>query len=210
MRYKVDRSILERFIIASVAYGRRVTEMTNTRNRIFISREDSILVVIDMQERLVPAISEQAKIIASTNRLLAMADILRLPVVVTEQEKLGETILQIRDRVQGFEPIRKICFNCFFCEPFSERIRETGRKTLILAGIEAHICVTQTALWACQDFRVQVVGDAISSRSPENVITATERMRTAGVTITSSEMVIYELLEKAGTAEFKAMLPHIK
>lgn len=184
--------------------------MTDTGNRIFISRDDSILVVIDMQERLVPAVSEQEKIIANTSRLLAMADILRLPVVVTEQEKLGQTLPEIRERVQGFEPIRKICFNCFFCEPFSERTRETGRKTLIIAGIEAHICVSQTALWARQDFQVQVVGDAISSRSRDNVITAIERMRTAGVTITSTEMVIYELLEKAGTAEFKAMLPHIK
>ena len=107
-------------------------------------------------------------------------------------------------------PIAKICFNCFSCEPFVRRVQESRRHTLIIVGIEAHICVAQTALWAHPQFRVQVVSDAISSRSPDNVHVAIDRMRVNGVTITSTEMVIYELLQKAGTDEFRAMLPHVK
>lgn len=184
--------------------------MKKTPNSPFASSEDSLLVLIDMQERLLPAVGEQAKIVSNAKRLLAMADTLGLPVVVTEQEKLGPTVLEIREHITAFDPILKICFNCFFCEPFVKKIQETGRKTLIVAGIEAHICVTQTALWALDGFRVHVVQDAISSRSSENVAIAVERMRTAGVTITSTEMVIYELLQRAGTPEFKAMLPYVK
>ena len=184
--------------------------MAENARSIFPSADDSLLVVIDLQERLVPAMSEQAKIIANTNRLLAMADVFHLPVVVTEQEKLGSTVSEVREKIGNFTPIPKICFNCFFCEPFAEKIRQTGRKTLIVAGIEAHICVCQTALWALTGFQVQVVADAVSSRSPENVALALERMRTAGVAVTSTEMVIYELLQRAGSSEFKAMLPHVK
>jgi isochorismate hydrolase len=176
----------------------------------FVSKDDCLLVIIDMQEKLVPVMTGQEKLVSNTKRLLAMADTLRLPVVVTEQEKLGSTIGEIRERTVAAEPVAKICFNCFFCEPFVEKVRQTGRKALIIAGIEAHICVTQTALWGLNDFAVHVVQDAISSRSPENVTVAVERMRAAGVTITSTEMLIYELLQKAGTPEFKAMLAHVK
>lgn len=163
-----------------------------------------------MQERLVPAVGRQEKIVTNVQRLIALAATLGLPVVVTEQEKLGRTIGEIAERIPDFSPISKIAFNCFFCEPFARRIEESRRKTLIITGIEAHICVTQTALWANPQFRVQVVADAISSRTTDNVSVAIERMRSSGVTITSTEMVIYELLRKAGTEEFKAMLPHVK
>jgi len=176
----------------------------------FISREDSLLVIIDMQERLVPAVGQPEKIVTNVRRLIALADTLGLPIVVTEQEKLGRTIDEIAERIPGLSPISKIAFNCFFCEPFVRRIEQFQRKTLIIAGIEAHICVTQTALWADPEFRVHVVGDAISSRATDNVSLAIERMRSSGVTITSTEMAIYELLGKAGTEEFKAMLPHVK
>jgi nicotinamidase-related amidase len=110
----------------------------------------------------------------------------------------------------SYLPVSKRVFNCFFCGSFAEKIDQLQRRTLILSGIEAHICVTQTALWANPQFRVQVVSDAISSRAPENVSVAIERMRSSGVTITSTEMVIYELLQTAGTDEFKAMLPYVK
>jgi nicotinamidase-related amidase len=176
----------------------------------FISREDSLLVIIDMQERLVPAVGQPEKIVTNTKRLLALADTFSLPVIVTEQAKLGRTIGEIAGGIPDFSPISKIAFNCFFCEPFGRRIEEFQRRTLIIAGIEAHICVAQTALWAHPQFRVHVVGDAISSRTTDNVSLAIERMRSSGVTITSTEMVIYELLGKAGTEEFKAMLPHVK
>jgi isochorismate hydrolase len=184
--------------------------VNSTEKSALISREDSLLVIIDMQERLVPVVTNHEKVVVNTKRLLALADVLRLPVVVTEQEKLGSTIAEISENITDFEPISKLSFNCFSCEAFAQRVGEVRRNTLIICGIEAHICVTQTALRAYPQFRVHVVSDAISSRSPDNVSVAIERMAASGVTITSTEMVIYELLQKAGTEEFKRMLPHVK
>jgi nicotinamidase-related amidase len=177
---------------------------------LFANREDSLLVVIDMQERLVPAMAHAERIIDNTKRLLALSRIMNLPVVFTEQEKLGPTVDELTKDVKDHQPVTKLAFNCFSSVPFFARLRETGRHTLIIAGIEAHICVAQTALWAHPRYNVHVVSDAISSRSPDNYSIAIERMRTGGLTITSTEMVIYELLQKAGTDEFRAMLPLIK
>ncbi|OPY62196.1 MAG: Isochorismatase family protein [Syntrophorhabdaceae bacterium PtaU1.Bin034] len=176
----------------------------------FITREDTLLVIIDVQERLLPAISGSGKIIENTNRLLALSRVLGLPVIFSEQEKLGATIPQIKEQAPHFDAVSKVTFNCFLNDDFADKVRETERRTLVMSGVEAHICVAQTALWAHPHFRVQVVGDAIGSRSPDNHHIAIERMRMSGVTITSTEMVIYELLRKAGTEEFKAILPYIK
>ena len=177
---------------------------------LFATREESVLIMIDIQERLLPAMSSPEKMVENGRRLLALAKIMGLPVIFTEQEKLGPTVRELTEGFADFAPVAKTTFNCFSCIPFAAKVRETGRHTLILTGIEAHICVSQTALWAHPRFRVHVVSDAISSRSPDNLSVAIARMRAAGVTITSTEMVIYEVLERAGTDEFKAMLPIIK
>lgn len=175
-----------------------------------ITREESLLVIIDVQERLIPAICGHDKIVENTRRLLALSRILHLPVVYTEQEKLGQTLSVLKAEIGDRDPVSKLSFNCFFSDSFTEQVRKAQRNTLILGGVEAHICVAQTALWAHPRFRVHVVSDAISSRTAENVRVAVDRMRAHGITITSTEMVIYELLQRAGTDEFKAMLPLIK
>jgi len=158
----------------------------------------------------VPAMAGGEKLVGNVKRLLGLAAVMGLPVIVTEQEKLGRTVKEVSEKIASFEPIPKIHFNCFESEAFAARVKETGRTTLIIAGIEAHICVAQTALAGHPRFRIHVVGDAAASRSPDNVLVALDRMRASGITITSTEMVIYELLRKAGTAEFKAMLPLVK
>ena len=175
-----------------------------------INRNDSVLVIIDMQEKLVPAVAEKELIVENIVRLVKFSRIIGLPVVITEQQKLGETIPDIREGLQNPQPIAKVHFNCFGADAFSEEIRRIGRNILIIAGIEAHICVTQTALHAVSDFTVHVVSDAISSRAPGNYEAALNRMRQCGVCITSTEMVIYELLERAGTEEFKEVLKLVK
>ena len=175
-----------------------------------LDRGKASLLLIDMQERLVPAMANRDAILDNTRKLLAFAGIIGLPVVVTEQEKLGATILDLTPSRQRVEPISKITFNCFLTDQFVEAVRSSGRKSLILTGIEAHICVAQTALYAAPGFNVHVVRDAISSRSVDNCNTAVERMRLNGVTITSTEMVIYELLGRAGTDEFKSVLGLVK
>ena len=177
---------------------------------LFATREDSVLIMIDFQERLLPAMSGPEKLLENCKRLLALARIMGIPVIFTEQEKLGATVRELTEGLADYQPVAKTTFNCFASVPFAARVRETGRHTLILGGIEAHICVSQTALWAQPRFRVHVVSDAVSSRSPDNLSIALSRMRAAGLTITSTEMVIYEVLEKAGTDEFRAMLPVVK
>ena len=175
-----------------------------------LEREESLLVIIDMQERLVPAMAHREAVTENVRRLIAFSDIIGLPVVITEQEKLGSTVFDLSHREQTFKPISKVAFNCFLSDEFADAIHRSGRKTLILTGLEAHICVAQTALYAVPQFKVHAVRDAMSSRTVDNWNVAVERMRMSGITITSTEMVIYELLKRAGTEEFKATLPLVK
>ncbi|MBM3498068.1 MAG: hydrolase [Armatimonadetes bacterium] len=179
-------------------------------NRHLIRREESVLVIIDVQERLVPHIDRDAAVVANIARLARFAPIVELPIVVTEQMKLGPTVAEIGLHLEGVTPITKADFGCFGCEGFAEALSALGRSALILAGIEAHICVAQTALQALEQHTVHVVSDAVGSRTPENRQIALDRMRQAGAVITSTEMVMYELLVRAGTDEFRQALELVK
>ena len=173
-------------------------------------KENCALVIIDVQEKLVPIIAGGEDTIKNIIKLVKFAKILAIPIVVTEQQNLGRTVEQIRSETGQIEPISKITFSCFASEEFRNYLHYVNRKTLILTGIESHICVAQTALDAPPEYTVQVVSDGVASRDPRNRDIALDRMRTAGITITSTEMLIYELLKKAGTDEFRATLPLVK
>jgi nicotinamidase-related amidase len=175
-----------------------------------VCREEAVLVVVDVQQRLAPAIAECDRVVANIVKLLRFARIVGLPVICTEQIKLGDTVEAIRAELGGIAPIQKADFGCFGCGEFVEALRGLGRRTLVLTGIEAHICVLQTALGALPDYAVHAVADAMSSRAPENRDLALERMRQAGVTVTATEMVMYEVLRRAGTDEFRAVLQLVK
>jgi nicotinamidase-related amidase len=178
--------------------------------RTILRRDDALVVIIDMQERLLPVIAEKEKVVENVLKLVKFARIIGLPILLTEQQNLGETTPEIRKELEDIQPIIKLEFDCFESGAFAERIRQLQRNTLIIAGIEAHICVAQTALHALADYATHVVSDAISSRSPYNQEVALQRMRDDGVTITSTEMVIYELLGKAGTDQFREALKLVK
>ncbi len=171
---------------------------------------DSLLVIIDMQERLFSAMAEKELLADNVLKLSRFARIIGLPVLMTEQEKLGGTLPQIREELRSVEPVSKVDFDCFGSETFVEKVKGMNRKSLILAGIEAHICVAQTAISALPEYTVHVVADAISSRSARNREVALERMMQAGVTVTSTEMVIYEILQRAGTDIFREVLKLVK
>jgi nicotinamidase-related amidase len=175
-----------------------------------IVKEDSVLVVIDVQEKLMPVIANGEKVTDNVVRLLKFSQIIGLPVILTEQENLGATLPEIRDLIPDTRPIPKLVFNCFRSDEFEKAVQETGRNTLILTGVETHICVAQTALHALPQFTVHVVSDATSSRTVENCNIGLERMRQSGAVITSTEMLIFELLQRAGTDEFRATLPLVK
>lgn len=173
-------------------------------------REDSILVVVDVQDRLMPVISGKEALLQNVLRLIKFSRLVDIPLVITEQEKLGQTLSEIMAEAVGVNPIGKVHFNCFMSVEFGNNIRQLERKTIILVGVEAHICVMQTALHALPSFRVHIVEDAVGSRTTENRNIAIARMRQAGAIITSTEMFIYEILQRAGTDKFKAALQLVK
>ncbi|GAB4259206.1 MAG: hydrolase [Deferrisomatales bacterium] len=171
---------------------------------------DCALAVIDVQKRLLPYIHRGEQVVANVGKLVRFAQLLDLPILWAEQENLGETADEIRELLQGRSPIRKIHFGGFRCAEFAAAARALGRRTLIFCGVEAHVCVAQTALGALPEFAVHVVADAVSSRHPDNREVALARLRQAGAVITSTEMVMFEVMARAGTDTFRAVLPLIK
>jgi nicotinamidase-related amidase len=189
---------------------KKIKGKSKKANGRLIKREDSVLVVVDVQERLVPVISNHNKMIENIVRLIRFAKIISMPVVLIEQEKLGATIKEIKTELPGLGPIKKIEFNACKCSRFIKKLDELSRSNIILAGIETHICIAQTALELLLRFNVHVIADATSSRSVENKDIALQRLSQSGVVVSSTEMVIYELMERAGTSEFKKVLDLIK
>lgn len=175
-----------------------------------LSRDDTTLVVVDMQEKLLPVIHEAVKTVENVVRLVRFAGIIELPILVTEQEKLGPTVEAVQSEIPGFSPVTKIDFDACRCDGFARGLERLGRGTILIAGIESHVCVTQTVLNLLPDFTVHVVSDAVSSRTRENREVALGRMSRSGAVISSTEMAIFELLGKAGTPEFKETLGIVK
>lgn len=179
-------------------------------SRNMLVEEDSVLVVIDVQQILMPVIAENKKVIDNIVKLLTFSQIIDLPVILTEQERLGATVTEVKREIPDCTPIGKITFDAFLSETFVQQLQQLKRKTLILTGVEAHICVAQTALHALPDFTVHVVSDAVSSRTSANRTIGLERTKQCGAFITSTEMVIYELLQRAGTDAFRQTLKLVK
>ncbi len=177
---------------------------------ILIDRKDCALLVIDVQDKLLPFIAHRERMVGNIVKLLKFSKIVNIPVILTEQENLGDTALEIRNEIADLQPIRKLCFSCFSSEEFVNQLEQVGRNTLIITGMETHICVAQTALHALPKHCVHVVSDAVSSRFVINWTVGLDRLRCNGVVITSTEMVIFELLRQAGTDEFRATLPIVK
>jgi nicotinamidase-related amidase len=175
-----------------------------------LDRDDVLLIFIDVQERLMPAIEGADMVVGNAARLAAFGKIASISAIVTEQEKLGPTVPTLAGELGDFRALPKVHFNCFFNNAFRAAVEGAGKRSLVLCGVEAHICVAQTALYALSAYEVHVVADAVSSRTIDNKAVAVARMRQAGAVITSTEMVIYELLRQAGTAEFKEALKLVK
>ncbi|MDW7710438.1 MAG: hydrolase [Deferrisomatales bacterium] len=175
-----------------------------------VGRDDCVLAVVDVQERLLPHIHEGERVVEAVVKLARFAKIVGIPILWAEQEKLGPTPAPIRAELSDLEPFGKACFGCLGSDAFRERLEALGRRTVVVCGVEAHICVAQTALQALATHRVHVVADAVGSRTPENRAIALDRLRQAGATVTSTEMFFYEILRKAGTDEFRAVLPLVK
>jgi len=178
-----------------------------------LTRARAGLVVVDVQERLWPAIFEKERVLQNTVRLSQGAAVLQVPIFATEQYRkgLGPTVPEVAAAIPGFAPMEKLAFSACGAADFVPALESKQVSEAVLCGIEAHVCVSQTCLDLLdKGFRVFVVADAVSSRTPENYRIGVERMRAAGAVIVSTEMVLFELLEQAGTAEFKQILALVK
>ena len=178
-----------------------------------LTAADSILVVVDMQERLLPAIHEPERVISNTRQMLRAAKALVLPVVMTTQyvKGLGPTQAEVAELGPELAPFDKLTFSCFGSSAFRQALAATSRHSLLLCGVEAHICVLQTGLDAlAAGYQVHVVVDATSSRSARNADLGCRRLGLSGAILSSTEMAIYELLGASGTPAFRALLPYFK
>jgi nicotinamidase-related amidase len=183
------------------------------RNSLRITRAKAGLVVVDVQERLLPATFERQRVVRNTVRLIQGASILNVPLFVTEQYRhgLGPTVPKVAAAIAGFAPIEKLAFSACGVPGFILALKHKQVSDVVMCGLEAHVCVSQTCLDLLdKGFRVFVAADAVSSRTPENYRFGLDRMRAAGAVIVSTEMVLFELLERAGTDEFKQILMLVK
>ena len=171
------------------------------------------LVVVDIQERLLPAIFERERVVENAVRLLKGAEILEIPVFATEQYRkgLGPTIPEVAAAVPGLAPMEKLTFSAGAAAGFVDSLKAKGITDALLCGIEAHVCVNMTCLDLLEaGLGVFVVADAVSSRTAENCRIGLDRMREVGAVIVSTEMVLFELLESAGTEEFRRILKLVR
>jgi nicotinamidase-related amidase len=178
-----------------------------------LDRKRTLLLVVDVQARLAPVIAGHETVIANCARLIEGCRLLGVPLLVSEQypKGLGPTVDQLRGLLRDDEVLEKISFSCLRDREIKERLAESGRDTLLVCGMEAHVCVTQSVLDALDEgYHVQVAADAVGSRSPENRRVALERLAQEGATVTTTESALFELLKAAGTDEFKQISKLVK
>jgi len=180
-----------------------------------LEAEQCALIVVDMQEKLLPPIWEKERLVRNVQLLIRLAGILKIPALVTTQyaKGLGNTVPDIASMLPDTLPIDKLMFSCFGSDVFCSMLKRLPgqRTTILLCGMETHICVMQTALGALRDgYLVHVAADAVSSRTELNWRIGLDRMRAAGAIPSSTEMMIYELLRSSGAPAFREMLPYLK
>ncbi|KTD64813.1 hydrolase [Legionella spiritensis] len=170
-----------------------------------LKKDDSCVLLIDVQEKLAPYVLESKKMIARCQWLMKLADELGVPVLTSEQYPggLGATVAPLQ---HSRASVAKVHFSCWRERNYQEKLRELDKNQLVLIGIETHVCVLQTALDLLEaGYQVYVVVDAVSSRHEHDVKYGLKRMKQAGAELITSEMVFFEWVEKAGTPEFKAL-----
>ena len=183
--------------------------------RTALEAERCAVVVVDIQEKLLPPIFQKERLLKNSQLLIRLASTLKLPTLMTTQyaKGLGNTVPEIASLLPETPAIDKLMFSCFGSDGFCSQLKRLpgNRNTLLLCGMESHICVTQTALGALREgYIVHVASDAVSSRTEWNWKIGLERMRASGAVISSTEMIVYELLRSSGAPAFKELLPYLR
>lgn len=180
-----------------------------------LTPKNSLLLVIDIQEKFRPVIYEFDLVVSNTQKLIKVANLLKIPVLVTEQypKGLGETVAEVKNNLKKYELIEKVAFDCFNVKGFIELLNKkfTPVKNLIICGIESHVCVFQTVLSALEKgFNVYLIGDAISSRKKTDYEIAIKRMLHEGVKLVSAEMIIFQMIKDSKDDRFKGISGIVK
>ena len=179
-----------------------------------LNRTQSVLLVVDLQDKVMPGDEEvRERVFINAMRMMKAAALLNVPVMLTEQNpgKLGKTNERITSLLEKGRPIPKMEFGALGNEAVRDAIAHTGRKQLVLVGVETHVCVLQSALGALElGYTPYVVRDAIASRNEEEHDAGIARMREDGVGIVTVEMALFEWLRAAGTDVFRKVLPLLK
>ncbi len=173
------------------------------------------LLVVDIQEKLLPPIFQKEQLVHNSKLLIRAAGVLKIPAIVSTQyaKGLGGTVPEVASLLPENDAVDKHLFSCFGSDLFCTLLKRLpgNRNTLLLCGMESHICVMQTALAALREgYLVHVASDAVSSRTEWNWKIGLDRMRAAGAVISSTEMMIYELMRSSASPAFKEMLPYLK
>ena len=178
-----------------------------------ITKENTVGLIIDIQERLLPAMEEQEALLTKCKILVEGLQELSIPLLVTQQysKGLGETVEPLKSIIKDFNPIEKSDFSCCDETNVSDQLKEKGAKTVIICGIESHVCVLQTAIDLKEaGYTPVVVMDCVSSRSFDNMDLAAERFRYEGIMMTSYESILFELTRSSKAAEFRAISKLVK
>ena len=180
-----------------------------------LEADQCALIVIDIQEKLLPSIFQNEQLVHNTKLLIRAAGILKIPTLLSTQyaKGLGAVIPEVASLLPSTEAIDKTFFSCFGSDVFCSVLKRLPpqRSALLVCGIESHICVVQTVLAALREnYLVHVASDAVSSRKEWNWTIGIDRMRAAGAVISSTEMMIYELMRSSLSAAFKELLPYLK
>ena len=175
--------------------------------------ENCVLVVVDVQDKLAQVMHGKDSLVENLQKIVKGMKALNVPIVWMEQnpEGLGGTIPEVADLLEGIEPISKTSFSCCSNDLFNQALKSLNRKQVLIVGIEAHICVYQTAVGLVDlGYEVEVVTDAVSSRTKKNKKIALQKMSNTGVALTSVEMALFELLGVAEGDQFKEILRIVK
>ncbi len=178
-----------------------------------IERNTAALLVVDIQERLLPVVADPRGVVANSRTLIRAASGLGVPVLASVQypRGIGALVAELANLPATVPVIEKISFSCVREPEWRSAFEGLGRPQAVIAGIEAHVCVLQTALdLLAARYQVFVVADAVSSRAEASHQAALDRLRAAGAGVVTTEMVVFEWLERADTAEFKKLMPLIK